>query len=99
MVEGKLIAVVEAAEIMLFAIHVMEEMRLQVKKHMILHVDCKGALDLTYGWNISGLTKHVSVQACLFGRIERGKQNLVHVDSHEFERGGHVCQECFKMFV
>ena len=26
---------------------------------MILWVDCKGALDLTYCWNVSGLTKHV----------------------------------------
>ena len=30
---------------------------------MILQVDGKGGLDLIYGWNISGLTKHVSVQA------------------------------------
>ena len=31
---------------------------------MILHVDCKGAMDLTYGWNVSSLPKHVSVWAC-----------------------------------
>ena len=30
-------------------------------KPMILQVDCQGALDLTYGWNVSRLTKHVSV--------------------------------------
>ena len=37
---------------------------------MILQVDCKGALDLTYGWNISGLTKHVSVQACFLCELK-----------------------------
>ena len=64
MAEGELITAVEAAQMMLFAMCVMEDISLHVKKPMILWADCKGALDLTYGWNISGLTKHVSVQAC-----------------------------------
>ena len=61
MAKGELIAVVEAAQIMLFVMRVMEDIGLQIKKPMILCMDCKGALDLTYGWNVSGLTKHVSV--------------------------------------
>ena len=61
MAKGKLIAAVEVVQIMLFTMHVLEDIGLQVKKPMILYVDCKGALDLTYGWNVSGLTKHVSV--------------------------------------
>ena len=61
MAEGELIAAVEAAQRMLFAMHVMEDIGLCVKKLMILWVDCKGVLGLTHGWNISGLTKHVSV--------------------------------------
>ena len=55
MAEGELIAACDAAQIMLFAMHVLENMGLQVKKPMILCVDCKGAIDLTYGWNMSGL--------------------------------------------
>ena len=47
MAEGELIAAVEVAQIMLFAMHVMEDISLHVKKPMILWVDCKGALDLT----------------------------------------------------
>ena len=61
MAEGELIAAVEAAQIMLFAMHVIRDISLCVKKPMILWVDCKGALDLMYGWNVSGLTKHVLV--------------------------------------
>ena len=61
MAEGELIAAVEVAQIMLFTMYVMEDIGLQVKRLMILCVDCKGALDITYGWNVSGLTKHVLV--------------------------------------
>ena len=66
MAEGKLIAACNAAQIMLFVMHVLEDMGLCVKKPMILHLDCKGAIDLTYGWNVSGLTKHASIKACFF---------------------------------
>ena len=62
MAEGELISVVEATQIMLFAMSVLEDIRLCIKKLMILCIDFKGALELTYGWNVSGLTKHVSVQ-------------------------------------
>ena len=62
MAEGELIAACEAAQIMLFAMQVLEDIGLHVKK-MILWVDCKGPLDLTYGWNVSRLMKHMSVHA------------------------------------
>ena len=61
MAKGKMIAAVEVAQIMLFAMRVMEDIGLHIKKLMILSINCKGALDLTYGWNVSGLMKHVSV--------------------------------------
>ena len=74
--EGELIAAVEAAQIVLFAMHVMEDISLWVKKPMILQVDCKGVLDLTYGWNISGLTKHVLVCACFVHELKEANQNI-----------------------
>ena len=46
-----------------------------MKKPRIFQVDCKEALDLTYGWNISRLTKHVSVQACCLCELK--EVNLV----------------------
>ena len=76
MAEGKLIAAVEAAQMMLFAMHVLEDIGLCIKKPMILYIDCKGASDLTYGWNTSGLTKHVSVQACFPHELKEANQNL-----------------------
>ena len=76
MAEGELIAAVEAAQIMLFAMHVLEAIGLCIKKPMILCVDCKGTLDLTFGWNVSGLTKHVSVQACFLNELKEANQIL-----------------------
>ena len=73
--EGELIAAVEVAQIMLFVMHVMEDVGLCVKKPMILQVHCKGALDVMYGWNVSGLTKHVSVRACFVHELKEA--NLV----------------------
>ena len=42
---------------------------------MILHVDCRGALDLTCGWNVSRLMKHVPVHACFLCELK--KANLL----------------------
>ena len=60
---------------MLFVMHVLEDMGLHVKKPMILCVDCKGAIDLTYGWNVSGLMKHASIKACFL--LELKEANTV----------------------
>ena len=54
---------------------VLEDIGLCVKKPMIPWVDCKGAFNLTYGWNVSGLTKHVSVRACFLNELK--ETNLI----------------------
>ena len=61
---------------MLFVMHVLEDMGLRVKKPMILQVDCKGAIDLTYGWNVSGLTKHASIKACFLRELKEANTVL-----------------------
>ena len=76
MAEGELIAACDAAQIMLFVMHVLEDMGLHVKKPMILRVDCKGAIDLTYGWNVSGLTKHASIKACFLRELKEANTVL-----------------------
>ena len=76
MAEGELIAACDAAQIMLFVMHVLEDMGLRVKKPMILRVDCKGAIDLTYGWNVSGLTKHASIKACFLRELKEANTVL-----------------------
>ena len=48
MMDGELIAACKGAQIMLFPMQVLEDIGLCVKKPMILQVDCKGALDLTF---------------------------------------------------
>ena len=76
MAEGELIAACDAAQIMLFVMHVLEDMGLQVKKPMILHVDCKGAIDLTCRWNVSGLMKHASIKACFLHELKEANTVL-----------------------
>ena len=76
MAEGELIAACDAAHIILFVMHVLEDMGLRVKKLMILRVDCKGAIDLTYGWNVSGLTKHASIKACFLRELKEANTVL-----------------------
>ena len=76
MAEGELIAACDAAQIMLFVMHVLEDMGLHMKKPMILHVDCKGAIDLTYRWNVSGLMKHASIQACFLQELKEANTVL-----------------------
>ena len=49
MAEGELIDACGTVQIMLFSMQVLEDIGLQVKKPMILQVDCKGVLNLTYG--------------------------------------------------
>ena len=43
---------------------------------MILCVDCKGAIDLTYRWNVSGLTKHASIKACFLHELKEANTVL-----------------------
>ena len=76
MAEGELIAACDAAQIMLFVMHVLEDMGLRVKKLTILRVDCKGAIDLTYRWNVSGLTKHASIKACFLRELKEANNVL-----------------------
>ena len=76
MAEGELIAACDAAQIMLFVMHILEDMGLRVKKPMILRVDCKGAIDLTYGWNVCGLTKHASIKACFLRELKEANTVL-----------------------
>jgi hypothetical protein len=37
-------------------------MGLKVKKHMILEIDNKGAVDLANNWSVGGRTRHVEVR-------------------------------------
>ena len=75
MAKGELITACEAAQNMLFLMQVLEDIGLCMKMPMVLHVDCKGTLDLTYGWNISGLMQHISVQVCFLCELKEA--NLV----------------------
>ena len=76
MAQGELIAACKVAQIMLFSMCVLEDIGLHVKKPMSLQVDCKGALDLIYGWHVSGLMKYVSVRACFLHKLKEANSIL-----------------------
>ena len=68
-------------------------MGLRVKKLMILRVDCKGAIDLTYGWNVSGLMKHASIKACFLREFMGSQHCFVCVDAYDSESHRYVHQK------
>jgi len=60
--EAELYAIVQCAQEMLFAQHVIESMGLNVLLPMKLFCDNKGAVLLTNNWSIGGRTRHVEVR-------------------------------------
>ena len=68
--EAELVAAVDAAQDMLFAMRVLESMGLQVKKPMILQIDNKGAVDLANNWSSAGRTRHVAVRVCFLRELK-----------------------------
>ena len=66
---------------------------------MILQVDCKGALDLTYVWNVRRLTKHVLVHACFLHELKEPNLLLCVGASYQCQYGGHVHQKHVTTFV
>jgi hypothetical protein len=60
--EAELVSGTQCAQDMLYIMRVLESMGLRVKKPMILHMDNKGAIDLTHNWSVGGRTRHVDVR-------------------------------------
>jgi hypothetical protein len=75
--EAELYAATQCAQDMLYAMRVLESMRLKVKKPMILQVDNKGAVDLANNWSIGGRTRHVEVRQYFLRDLKREGTILV----------------------
>ena len=60
--EAEEVAATECVQDMLFAMHLLESMGLQVKKPMILEIDNKGSKDIVDSWSTSGRTRHIAVK-------------------------------------
>jgi hypothetical protein len=56
--EAKLNSGIECAQDMLYAMRVLESVRLQVQKPMMLYIDNKGAVDYSHNWSSSGRMRH-----------------------------------------
>lgn len=60
--ETELYAIVQCAHEMIFVLHLLESMNMDVKKPMQLFCDNKGAVLLTNNWSIGGRTRHIEVR-------------------------------------
>jgi hypothetical protein len=60
--ESELVAVVSAAQDMLYEMRVLESIGLKVQLPMVLEVDNKGGVDLANNWSVGGRTHHISVR-------------------------------------
>lgn len=60
--EAEGVAATQCVQDMLFAMHVLESIGLNVKKPMILSVDNKAVVDLVHNWSVGGRTRHVSIR-------------------------------------
>ena len=58
---AELVSGTECVQDMLFEMHVLESMKLKVKKPMILEVDNKGAVAISHNWSVSGRSRHDSI--------------------------------------
>ena len=57
--EAEVIAVVKCVQEMLYVMKLIESLRLEVKKPMMVNTDNKGAVNLINGWSVGGGTKHM----------------------------------------
>ena len=55
---------------MLYEMHLLESMGLEVQKPMILEVDNKGAVDLANNWSVGGRTRHIDVRQCFLRELK-----------------------------
>ena len=60
--EAEAIAGIGCAQDMIFAMHVLHSMELEVELPMILWMDNKGAVDLFNGWSVTGRTRHMGTK-------------------------------------
>ena len=60
--EAEFIALIVCPQDMLFVMHVIESLGLQVEKPMVLFCDNQGAVDLANNWSVSGRTRHMAVR-------------------------------------
>ena len=60
--EAEEVAATECVQDMLFAMHLLESLGLQVKKPMIIEIDNKGGKDIVDSWSTSGRTRHIAIK-------------------------------------
>ena len=81
---------VGCAQDMLFVMHVLESMGLQVEKPMIMEIDNKGTVDLANNWSVGGRTRHVEVKKFFLRELkEQGLLRIVWVSNED------MCSDIF----
>ena len=75
---------VSCVQDMLFVMHVIESLGLQVEKPMIIEIDNKGTVDLANNWSVGGRTRHVEVKKFFLRELkEQGILRIVWVSNKD----------------
>jgi hypothetical protein len=74
----------ECTQDMLFVMHLLESIGLQVDKPMTLEIDNKGAVDLSNNWSAGGRTRHIDVRHHFMRELkEDGIMQLKWISTHD----------------
>ena len=68
--EAETQSAVECAQDMLFVMHVLQSMGLEVEMPMILEVDNKGTVDLANNWSSAGRTRHICTKIAFLRELK-----------------------------
>ena len=84
--EAEQAAGVSCAQDMLYVMHVLQSMGLQVELPMLLEIDNKGAVDLANNFSIGGRTRHVDVRQYFLRELkEKNILRVVHCSEEEMD--------------
>ena len=105
--ESELYDTVLTTQGMMFVLHVILGMELQVQLHVVLFCDNNVTVDLSNNWYVGGMTRHVNVKQMFFRELEangflRVKQMLgkdLTLDARTKNVPGPLFFHCIKEFV
>ena len=75
--EAELYAGVTCAQDMLYVMHVLQSLGLEVELPMVLEIDNKGTVDLANNWSIGGRTRHIDVRQVFLRELKEAGTLIV----------------------
>ena len=73
--EAELYAALVVAQYMIYVMHLMESIGLQVDNPITLEIDNEGCIDLIHKWSVAGRTRHVDIRKCFMSDMK--EENII----------------------